>query len=55
MYFDEASQREPMQVGVDSRILMTLNGIAILALGIMPGALLAICERAIGLSLRVAT
>jgi len=55
MYFDEASQREPMQVGVDSRILMTLNGIAILALGIMPSALLAICERAIGLSLRVAT
>jgi NADH-quinone oxidoreductase subunit N len=55
MYFDEAPQREPMKVGVDSRILMTINGIAVLALGMMPGALLAICERAIGLSLHVAT
>ena len=55
MYFDEASQREPMQAGVDSRILMTINGIAVLALGMMPSALLAICERAIGLSLKVAT
>jgi len=55
MYFDEAPQREPMQVGVDSRILMTINGIAVLALGMMPSALLAICERAIGLSLHVAT
>lgn len=54
MYFDEPPQREAMQVGVDCRILMTANGIAVLVLGMMPGALLAICERAIGLSLRVA-
>jgi len=55
MYFDEAPQREAMRVGVDCRILMTANGIAVLVLGMMPGALLAVCERAISLSLRVAT
>jgi len=54
MYFDEAPQRESMQVGVDCRVLMSANGIAVLVLGMMPGALLAICERAISLSLRVA-
>jgi NADH-quinone oxidoreductase subunit N len=54
MYFDDASESEPMQVGLDSRILISLNGIAVLVLGMMPGAFLAICERAISLSLGVA-
>jgi NADH-quinone oxidoreductase subunit N len=54
MYFDEGPQRESMQVGMDSRVLMSANGIAVLVLGMMPGAFLAVCERAITLSLRVA-
>jgi NADH-quinone oxidoreductase subunit N len=54
MYFDEPVQREAMQVGVDSGVLMSANGIAVLVLGMMPGALLAVCERAVTMSLRVA-
>ena len=54
MYFDEVPQRQSMQVGVECGVLMSANGIAVLVLGMVPGALLAICERAISLSLRVA-
>lgn len=54
MYFDDMPQPKSMQVGVDCGVLMSVNGIAVLGLGMMPGALLAICERAIVLSLRVA-
>ncbi len=54
MYFDAPAQREAMQVGVDCRVLMSVNGIAVLVLGMVPGALLAICERAVSMSLRVA-
>ena len=54
MYFDAPVQREAMQVGVDCRVLMSVNGIAVLVLGMVPGALLAICERAVSMSLRVA-
>ena len=55
MYFDEAPQREPIEAGMDSRMLLSVNGIAVLALGVVPGALLATCERAITLSLRIAS
>ncbi|NIO40913.1 MAG: NADH-quinone oxidoreductase subunit NuoN [Burkholderiales bacterium] len=55
MYFDGPVQREAMQVTVDSGVLMSANGIALLVLGMMPGALLTICERAVTMSLRVAT
>ena len=35
----------------DVRALMSVNGLAIIGLGLVPGALLAICQRAIQLSL----
>ena len=36
--------------GGDSRLLMSANGIAVLALGILPQPLMAVCVQAIGLS-----
>ncbi|HEX7811958.1 MAG TPA: NADH-quinone oxidoreductase subunit NuoN [Burkholderiales bacterium] len=51
MYFDAPADTAPISPHADTRVLMTLNGIAMLALGIAPAPLLAICERAIQLSL----
>ena len=51
MYFDAPTDTAPIAPYVDTRVLITLNGIAMLALGIAPAPLLAICERAIQLSL----
>jgi NADH-quinone oxidoreductase subunit N len=51
MYFDAAVDATPIAPHLDSRVLITLNGLAVLALGLLPAPLLAICERAIQLSL----
>ncbi len=51
MYFDAPTDTAPIAPYADTRVLITLNGIAMLALGIAPAPLLAICERAIQLSL----
>jgi NADH-quinone oxidoreductase subunit N len=53
MYFDAPTGQEALVAGVDSRALISVNGIAILVLGLAPGALLAMCERAVALSLRM--
>jgi NADH-quinone oxidoreductase subunit N len=51
MYFDAPTDTAPIAPHADTRVLITLNGIAMLALGLAPAPLLAICERAIQLSL----
>jgi NADH-quinone oxidoreductase subunit N len=51
MYFDAPTDTAPLAPYADTRVLITLNGIAMLALGIAPAPLLALCERAIQLSL----
>jgi NADH-quinone oxidoreductase subunit N len=51
MYFDAPTDTAPIAPRADARVLITLNGIAMLALGLAPAPLLAICERAIQLSL----
>jgi NADH-quinone oxidoreductase subunit N len=51
MYFDAPTDTAPIVPRADARVLITLNGLAMLALGLAPAALLAICERAIQLSL----
>ncbi|HWA13770.1 MAG TPA: NADH-quinone oxidoreductase subunit NuoN [Burkholderiales bacterium] len=51
MYFDAPVDATPIAPHLDSRVLITLNGLAVLALGLLPAPLLAICERAIQLSL----
>ena len=51
MYFDEPAADAPAVGGSrDARILLSLNGIAVLALGILPGGLMQMCTQAIAQS-----
>jgi NADH-quinone oxidoreductase subunit N len=43
MYFDKAEDRSVFQAKFDTRLVLSLNGVAVLALGILPGWLLAYC------------
>ncbi len=43
MYFDKAEDRSVFQANTDTRIVLSLNGVAVLVLGIVPGWLLALC------------
>ncbi len=43
MYFDDAVDTRPLECGRDMRIALSTNGLAILALGIYPAALMSLC------------
>ena len=43
MYFDRAEDRTPISASMDLQVTLSANGVAILALGIYPGALMALC------------
>ena len=43
MYFDASETEEPLAVSTDMQIAVSLNGLAVLALGLFPGGLLAVC------------
>ncbi|MEN8206378.1 MAG: NADH-quinone oxidoreductase subunit NuoN [Pseudomonadota bacterium] len=45
MYFDKAESDEPLTANPDMQIAISLNGLLVLALGIFPGGLLALCSR----------
>jgi NADH-quinone oxidoreductase subunit N len=45
MYFDEPSDEIGVQAGGTMRALMSLNGVAVLMLGIFPSALIELCAR----------
>jgi NADH-quinone oxidoreductase subunit N len=47
MYFDEPLDHAPVQGSGAMRFVLSLNGLAVLALGVFPGALLAVCAYAI--------
>jgi NADH-quinone oxidoreductase subunit N len=47
MYFDEPDQSEPLRAPVDVRFALSANGLAQVALGIFPGALIALCVAAV--------
>ncbi len=47
MYFDKAEDESPLAAGADLRVVLSLNGLSVLALGIFPGALMAACTAAI--------
>jgi NADH-quinone oxidoreductase subunit N len=51
MYFDAPTDTHAIAPYADVRALMSVNGLAVIGLGLAPGALLAICQRAIQLSL----
>ncbi|HNP63835.1 MAG TPA: NADH-quinone oxidoreductase subunit NuoN [Woeseiaceae bacterium] len=48
MYFEEAEDKAVLQAGTDTRVVLSLNSLAVLALGIIPGSLLALCVRILG-------
>lgn len=43
MYFDAAEDRSVFQANLDTRVVLSLNGMAVLVLGIIPGWLLTLC------------
>ena len=43
MYFEEGEDKAVLQAGNDTRVVLSLNGLAVLALGIVPGWLWALC------------
>jgi NADH-quinone oxidoreductase subunit N len=47
MYFDKPEDATPLDANLDMRVAMTANGLAVLALGIFPGALLSLCAGAL--------
>lgn len=46
MYFDDAIDNSPIVTNRDMNVALSLNGIAVLALGILPGPLMAMCATA---------
>ncbi|MES2090892.1 MAG: NADH-quinone oxidoreductase subunit NuoN [Pseudomonadota bacterium] len=51
MYFDEPTDTTPVTAGGEARALLSVNALAVLGLGILPGALMALCARVITQSL----
>ena len=51
MYFDEPTDTTPVAEGGAARALLSVNALAVLVLGILPGGLMALCARAITQSL----
>ncbi len=51
MYFDEPTDDTPLVAGGEARALLSVNALAVLGLGILPGGLMALCARAITQSL----
>jgi NADH-quinone oxidoreductase subunit N len=57
MYFDKADTEMTQaesghKIGLDSHILLSANGLSLLALGIMPGALMATCVAVINVTMK---
>ena len=48
MYFELAEDQAILQASTDTRLLLSLNSLAVLALGIVPGWLLALCIQVLG-------
>ena len=43
MYFDKPASEEPLVINTDLQVAMSVNGLAVLLLGLFPGGLLALC------------
>ncbi len=48
MYFEPVEDRSVFQAGMETRVVLSLNGLAVLGLGILPGWLMRLCLEAIG-------
>ncbi|HLO95604.1 MAG TPA: proton-conducting transporter membrane subunit, partial [Burkholderiaceae bacterium] len=47
MFFDEPSERGALSAPTDARLVMSLNGVAVLLFGLMPDGLLKMCAVAV--------
>ncbi|HEV2979176.1 MAG TPA: NADH-quinone oxidoreductase subunit NuoN [Casimicrobiaceae bacterium] len=47
MYFDDPVDKEPLQARGDTRLLLSVNGLALLLLGIFPQSLMGLCALAL--------
>ena len=47
MYFDDAADTSEIQTTADMRVVLSLNGLAVLVLGILPSGLMNVCLNAI--------
>jgi NADH-quinone oxidoreductase subunit N len=47
MYFEQNEDQAVLQASTETRLVLSLNSIAVLALGIVPGWLLALCIQVI--------
>jgi len=47
MFFDEASDQAPLTAPADVRAVLSLNGVAVLVFGLLPGGLMAMCAQAL--------
>jgi NADH-quinone oxidoreductase subunit N len=47
MYFDEAVTATTVSADTDVRVVLSLNGLLVLVLGIVPGALMSLCARSV--------
>jgi len=52
MWFDDAVDTSPIVTPTDMRVALSLNGIAVVVLGLIPGALLGTCLQAIQMTLK---
>ncbi|MBX3618511.1 MAG: NADH-quinone oxidoreductase subunit NuoN [Rhizobacter sp.] len=52
MYFDEPRDATPLVAGGDVRVIMSLNGAAVLVFGLLPGWLMTVCANAVLLALK---
>jgi NADH-quinone oxidoreductase subunit N len=52
MYFDEPRETAPITSTSDVRVLLSLNGAAVLVFGILPGGLMMVCANAVLLALK---
>jgi len=48
MYFDQPEDTAPLVSSLDTRLMLSLNSLAVLGLGLFPGGLLAVCQAAFG-------
>ncbi len=48
MYFEDAEDRALLQASTDTRVILSLNAVAVLALGIVPGWLWTLCVTVLG-------
>ena len=47
MYFDEPVTATTVSAGADVRVVLSLNGLLVLVLGVLPGALMALCAQSV--------